>query len=168
MRPLIAIVGVVLSLALSAAPAEAQPEARDGTWWTGLDISDVSDIQKLTLNMFTRTWYIRGLIEGAFGLSRDMLNAGLDGAALDPESGARVEAAYLRAVSRHVTNVTIGQVSDGLDVFYRDFRNRRIAVPMAVTVVLLEIAGTSQDRIASRTEALRRNATEPATPAPPR
>ena len=53
---------------------------------------------------------------------------------------------------------TNNQVSEGLDVFYKDYRNRAILTPDAVWVVLNNIAGTPQSQIDSLTENLRKNA----------
>jgi hypothetical protein len=40
-----------------------------------------------------------------------------------------------------MTNITNGQVVEGVDKFYSDFRNRRIRVKNAVWIVLNQIAG---------------------------
>jgi hypothetical protein len=54
--------------------------------------------------------------------------------------------------------VTGGQLVDGLDSFYGDFRNRRILVYSAVWLVLNEIAGTPQDELDKMIQSWRKNA----------
>jgi hypothetical protein len=55
-------------------------------------------------------------------------------------------------------SVTSSQIADGLDVFYKDYRNRSIKVHDAIWVVVNSIAGTPQDKIDKLTENLRKNA----------
>jgi hypothetical protein len=51
-----------------------------------------------------------------------------------------------------------GQVSDGLDAFYKDYRNRSIRVVDAMWVVANSIAGTPQKEIDAMTENFRKYA----------
>lgn len=55
-------------------------------------------------------------------------------------------------------NVTNQQLADGLDSFYKDYRNRSILIHDAVWVVVRTIAGTPQQEIDKLIENLRKNA----------
>jgi len=48
---------------------------------------------------------------------------------------------------KYLTDVTVGQIVDGLNQFYSDFRNRNIMVHDAVWLVLQEIAGTPDSQL---------------------
>jgi hypothetical protein len=65
---------------------------------------------------------------------------------------------YDEYVSHYLTNVTSGQLTDGLDEFYKDYRNRSITVPKAVWPVLKSIAGDRKDQIEELTVNLRKDA----------
>jgi hypothetical protein len=49
--------------------------------------------------------------------------------------------------SREMRNVTAQQIADGLDTIYADYRNRRIEVDDATTVVLRSLDGTPDPEI---------------------
>lgn len=53
-----------------------------------------------------------------------------------------------RAIYKYVIeNITNGQIKDGLDVLYEDFKNRSIKITDAIYVVKKQIEGTPQDDI---------------------
>jgi len=64
---------------------------------------------------------------------------------------------YADYSSKYFTNVTNGQLVDGLDSFYADFRNRSIRVADAVWLVVNGIAGTPQEELDTIIENWRRN-----------
>lgn len=59
---------------------------------------------------------------------------------------------------KYLSNVSSGQLADGLDEFYKDFRNRSIDVSDAVWPVLRQIAGDPATAIDPLVANLRRNA----------
>lgn len=46
-----------------------------------------------------------------------------------------------------VKNITVGQVKDGIDAFYKDFSNRRIKIIDAIYVVKMQIEGKNSELI---------------------
>lgn len=63
---------------------------------------------------------------------------------------------YADKANEFLTNITAGQLCDGLDEFYKDFRNRGILVYDAVWVVLNQIANRPQVEINRLIENLRK------------
>ncbi len=61
-------------------------------------------------------------------------------------------------ITKFVSGVTNAQLSDGLDSFYEDYRNRRIRVDHGVWLVLNEISGKPKDDMDRMIENWRRNA----------
>jgi hypothetical protein len=68
---------------------------------------------------------------------------------------------YDQFANKYLTNVTNGQVVQGLDEFYSDYRNRRIKVASGVWIVLNEISGKSKDEMQKLIETHRKNAIPP-------
>jgi len=145
----------VASLLLTSSVHAQDAARRDGNWWRGL--SGDLDTEEGRRNFFTKTWYITGLLDGTFGLSRDLLILALSESG-DLTFGERVEGAYSRARDKRVVNVGLGQVYDGVTTFYQDFRNRRILVALAITIVLEQIAGVPPAQVETAIEALRQRA----------
>ena len=56
---------------------------------------------------------------------------------------------------KEVTNI---QLADGLDEFYKDYRNRSIRISNGVWLVLNSIAGTPQAELDKKIENFRKNA----------
>jgi hypothetical protein len=48
------------------------------------------------------------------------------------------------------TGITVGQFVDGMDAFYKDFRNRQLTMESAMVIVRDQIRGTSSDKIEAR------------------
>ena len=71
---------------------------------------------------------------------------------------SRVAKSYSELSQRYFRNVTVGQLVDGLDVFYSDFRNRTIRVHDAIWLVVNQIAGTPQEELEKMVENWRRSA----------
>jgi hypothetical protein len=138
-----------LFLALSSATIMASPSlgqdqstARtDGNWWNGL-------------NSLTKYGYVVGYANGsakadatwAYGLCK-----------------TQVTAKYLAAVSKgnDYSGITIGQLVEGVDQFYKDFRNTRILSSDAMMVVKQQISGVSQKEIDEFLELIRKTALDP-------
>jgi hypothetical protein len=60
--------------------------------------------------------------------------------------------------AKFLKNVTSLQLADGLDVFYKDFRNRKIPTSNGVWLTLNAIAGTPQADLDKMVENFRKNA----------
>jgi hypothetical protein len=91
---------------------------RDGNWWR-------------TQNPRSKTAYVIGIMDGTFAVS------GLERARMTPED-----------FNAHQSNLAVligkaraGQIVEGLDILYRDFRNRNILVAKAFWTVTMEING---------------------------
>jgi hypothetical protein len=64
--------------------------------------------------------------------------------------------AYDGVWARYLGGVTTGQICDGLNEFYKDYRNRRINIPNAVWIVLNMTSGKSDDEVRSMVEHFRK------------
>ena len=62
---------------------------------------------------------------------------------------------YFDYQAKFLYNVTIGQLSDGLNTFYENDRNRHILINEALWPVMNEIAGTPKDKTEKLIENLR-------------
>jgi hypothetical protein len=60
--------------------------------------------------------------------------------------------------TKYLDNVTTGQLVDGLDEFFKDYRNRKILISNGVWIVLRSISGMPQDELEKMIESYRRNA----------
>ncbi len=118
--------------------SSAQNQRQDGNWWNMLTEAS-PDIGSLV-----KDGYSRGLLDGAAFL----------GTALVSETDLAKE--YSAAVRPFLRAVAPRQLRDGLDVFYADYRNRRIEVFGAAYIVLSQIAGKSQNEIDALVERARR------------
>jgi hypothetical protein len=101
-------------------------ERRDGNFWRGGICPGCDAAATKTL----KTVYITGMLDGA------LLNL--------PED------------FKVLQHVTIGQVMDGMDRFYGEYRNRSIGVSDALVVVAMEIRGDSPEKIAAHIADVRR------------
>jgi hypothetical protein len=72
----------------------------------------------------------------------------------------RVADSYDEYVNKYFKNVTSGQLADGLDSFFTDFRNRSILVHNAVWLVVNQAAGVPQEQVDLMIENWRRNSTK--------
>jgi hypothetical protein len=139
---------VALTL-LSVLPiyVHAQHDRRDGNWWTG----QTADI-KLD--------YIVGFFDG-MELGYDFSYWGMikdtDKGVATPCMSASNKS-FNEHNERYIRGVSNYQLVDGLDTFYKDFRNRRITVTAAVWLVLNEIAGKPQNQMDKMIENYRKNA----------
>jgi hypothetical protein len=123
--------------------ASAEENRRDGNWWREQD-------------RLTRSVYVIGFFDGmdlghnfsywAFVKDKKM-NACM----------GKVAESYADYGSKFFKNATNGQIVDGLDSFYADFRNRSIRVADAVWLVVNGIAGTPQEELDTMIENWRRN-----------
>jgi hypothetical protein len=117
---------------------------RSGDFWLGL-----KPLEKST--------YVLGILDGMevgelfsfVGIARKNPS--------DPCAG-KAEEAFPKMVETYVGSSNVGQIDDGLDAFYGDYRNRSITTRDAIWIVLNEIHGTPEDQMKKMIESFRRNA----------
>jgi len=80
------------------------------------------------------------------------------GLAKDDSGIDKIIRSYDEYSTKYLKDVTNGQIVDGLDDFYKDYRNRRIVISSAVWLVLNGVAGTPKDKLDAMIENFRRNA----------
>src|ERR1700737_4718265 len=117
---------VLLVCGIAAAPHEPS-QRRDGNWWREMGSGG-------------KFVYVTGFFDG-MDLGNNFSYWGIVDKQKNDPAMTKVANSYDSYMQRYLTNVTNGQLADGLDKFYSDFRNRRIKVNSAVWLVLNEIAG---------------------------
>ena len=136
----------------NALTSSAYADGRDGRWWNHLNESD-----KLS--------YVAGFFDGT-----DYFEIILTGASLramaDPKTGKfsaeraeAVKAASLGAaetIRKDLSNITAGQLVDGLDQIYRDYRNQGISISWGVYIVIYAINGATEQEVTRLLERHRR------------
>ncbi|HEY8224239.1 MAG TPA: hypothetical protein VIG25_03100 [Pyrinomonadaceae bacterium] len=136
---------ITLSLFILLLPwsfAAQQENRRDGNWWIGQPPS-----AKFT--------YMVGFFDG-MPLGWHFSYWKFE----DDKSGCiqKVFSSYQEHNEKFLNHVVNVQIDDGLDVFYKDYRNRSILVSNAVWIVLNEIAGTPKSEIDKMREGFRHSA----------
>jgi len=136
---------LIVAALILPAPVRAEENRRDGNWWRGQ-------------SAFAKASYMVGFFDG-MELGKDFSYWGLaktNDIQLDPMSSRVFDAYnnYREKFMKHVTNV---QISDGLDTFYDDYRNRAITLPDAVWLVLNTIAGKPDKDMEKMIENFRKN-----------
>jgi len=113
----------------------------DGNWWNGL-------------NSLAKYGYVIGYGDGSVKADATW--------AYGP-CKTQVTAKYLAAVQKgnDYSGITIGQLIEGVDQFYKDFRNTRILTTDAMMVVKQQISGFSQKQIDETLQTLRQTALDP-------
>src|SRR5687768_12847425 len=126
----------VLAFALcvaSASPALAQE--RDGNWWN-------------TLGAPQKSLIMVGFMEGMELGKSFSIWEGVKKSSAEPWVWKGTES-YVNYFNKFVAKISYGQMTEGLDVFYKDFRNRSIVLPDALWIVLNQISGTPQAEVDS-------------------
>jgi hypothetical protein len=119
---------VVLAYLLVCCAALAADENRhDGTWWNRQSAG-------------FRVLYILGFMDG-MELGNRFSTPDSPEAAKGARDAGDPRATYKARVGHYFSNVTVGEISDALDAFYRDARNRSIPVPDGFEIVLRSIKG---------------------------
>ncbi len=122
-------------------PLYAQNSRRDGNWW-------------LEQTSLLKASYITGFFDGTnLGHQFSSWKCLDDKACLD-----KVTESYQFYAHKYTKDVTNIQLADGLDVFYKDYRNRKIRVENAVWLTLNAIAGTPQADLDKMVDNFRKNA----------
>jgi hypothetical protein len=112
------LVGILF---LMLAPSGQAQSDWDGQFWT-------------TKNKDLKLVYIMGFIDGRNEGANQAAGA-LGTTILDPR------------VAKLASNITAGQVLDGLDDFYKDYRNARILVRHAIEYVVMEAGGEDGSKL---------------------
>jgi hypothetical protein len=110
-----------LSLMMLALPSARGQSNWDGQFWT-------------TKTRDLRLVYVSGFFDGR--------NEGINEAA-----GALGTNIYDPKISKLASKVTAGQIVDGLDEFYKDYRNARILVRHAIEYVMMEAEGQDGSKL---------------------
>jgi len=135
---------VAVTLLLSAPARNQSNTVRDGNWWVEQDA-------------LAKLYYVTGFYDG-MELGHEFSYWGL------PKGGeqmSKVVASYDSYGTKYLSGVTNTQLVQGLDVFYEDYRNRRIRVHGGVWLVLNEISGKSKEDMQKMIESFRKNAVPP-------
>lgn len=140
-------VWMISLLVLSVGSLAQETGRRDGNWWM-----TISPVQKLD--------YMVGFFDG-MDLGHSFSYWGLyneNGKSKDQNCTSATVQSYEDYDTKFFKNVTNGQLVEGLDSFFKDYRNRRIRVSNAVWLVVNSIAGTPKNELDKMTETWRQNA----------
>ena len=133
------IILTVLVAALGFSVSLLSQEQHDGNWW--IKDSNKGDDKDLHQLLYV-AGFLAGLDEGLASLDTHIIFKHSN--EQDNKCVAEVIDAY-KTLSKYTDNVTVGQVWDGVNDFYKDYRNRSIAVTRAFDVVLRQIKGENVD-----------------------
>jgi hypothetical protein len=116
---------------------------RNGFWWLGLD-------------RLERIMFIQGYVDGLARADK-LIQIEISIKALTiPNNGSPESVTQ----SFDFYRVAFGQLGDGLDTFYGDFRNKRILFDYAALYVRDQIRGVSSKELEIRIENMRKATTE--------
>jgi hypothetical protein len=145
MKQLLLSVTFVLTLLAGLPFAVADDNRRDGNWW-------------LNQPKTTRAIYAVGFFDGMdLGHVFSFWKYASDKKSQQTWIPLTWES-YGEYTQKYLNNVTAGQLIEGLDSFYSDYRNRRIRVSDAVWLVANSIAGTPEEQLNKMIESWRENA----------
>lgn len=141
---LLATLALLASVAV-AMPSRSEDVRRDGNWWLTLPRSD-----KLS--------YTLGVFDGAqLGSNFSMWKYMYSKLEHERVCTAQAQKAYSDYFDKYFANTTNGQLVDGLDTFYEDYRNRRIRAYGGIWLVMHGIAGLPEKELDKMTESWRSN-----------
>jgi uncharacterized membrane protein len=133
----------VLFLLLSHS-LQGQDARRDGNLW-------IAQTQAF------KSAYVLGFFDGTnLGHEFSLWKYYLDKS--EPACLTKNNESYKFYFEKYAKGVTSTQLVDGLDVFYKDYRNRKIEISSAVWLTLNAIAGTPQADLDKMVESFRQNA----------
>lgn len=137
---------LALSVLMSLPAASEDDPRRDGNWWQGIGAS-----QKLS--------YVVGFFDGMqLGHLFSYWGTADKAGKTDATLAVGVIGSFSKMNDQYFKNVTNGQITEGLDKFYADYRNRSIAVYNAVWIVANMISGKSDAEMQTMVESYRKNA----------
>jgi len=133
---LVVLVCLTIDRLVNAHPTIPQ---HDGNWWRSMEV-DHSNVG--AAYAMYKAGYLAGVTDGLPTLGPHLLAT----SAIDPAVKAQILLAYRNTIDLTFFSGrwTYGQLVDGVDAFYQDFRHRRIVVPYALHIVLLQMAGAPQ------------------------
>jgi len=106
----------------------------DGNWWNQQSAG-------------FRLLYILGFMDG-MDLGNRFSTADTLGGADRPDPGTDdLRRTYRERTERYFAHATVGEISDGLDAFYRDPRNRSIKLSDGFEIVLRSIKGEDVEKL---------------------
>ena len=126
--------------------AQTDLTRRDGNWWIGQ-------------STVFKNVYIGGFFDG-MDLGYKFSYWKFDDDSKQSSCVDEVTRSFTTLNNQYLKNVTSRQLADGLDVFYSDYRNRRIYVSNAVWLVTNSIAGTPQKDLDKMIENWRKATTD--------
>src|SRR5215472_17709346 len=125
-----------------ALPGFAQ-ERRDGNWW--LQQSDTA-----------KNYYVIGFFDGTqTGREFSQWNCVNE---KDYDCIGKANRSFLFYSKKYLDGVNSQQLADGLDAFYKDYRNRKILIHSGVWLTLNSMAGTPREELDRLIENHRANA----------
>jgi len=142
----IRIAAVILLLSFTAPLSRNQEyDRRDGNWWRQLDAVSKAN-------------YLAGFVDG-MQLGNRFSYWGIDKTDKDAKDvSAQVTNSFSSYRAKYLSNVTNIQLTDRLDTFYSDSKNRDILVYGAVWLVLNQIAGKPNAEMQALVDNWRKNA----------
>jgi hypothetical protein len=140
------VVALAFPLCLTAPLCGNQEyDRRDGDWWG-------------KINAVSKAYYLSGFVDG-MELGNRFSFWGIDESDKDSKDvSARVRSSFSDYHSRYLSNITGIQLTDGLNTFYIDPKNRRILVYNATWLVLNQLAGKPAVEMQGLIEDYRKNA----------
>jgi len=140
------IVFVMLCLFLTVPVTRNQEyDRRDGDWWRGI-------------NRVSKAYYLAGIVDGVELGNRLSIGRIDKNDKADKECSERVTTTFSSQCAKFLANVTLIQLTDGLDAFYGDSTNRRILARDATWLVLNRIVGTPEAEMQGLIESYRKSA----------
>ena len=118
----------------------------DGNFWKNSDQT-------------TKEFFVSGVLGGIFaGQDRVMASAmeDVEKGKIDMKCFAAISS-LKSSLEADMKKIKVGQIVDGIDEFYSDFKNRSIKVKWAYLVVMQQIKGTSEEETKKFIESVRQN-----------
>jgi hypothetical protein len=147
------LVPSLVLLSILSLSAQGEVTRRDGNSW-------------IAMSPLEKAYYVTGFLDGTT-LGRNFTVWGCLGKGSDKkatpeqvECVQNVGGSFQEYFDQYIAHVTVGQLVEGLDVVYKDYRNRKILTVSAVWIVLNEIAGTPRQTIDTLIENSRQHAND--------
>jgi hypothetical protein len=137
MKRMVLVFAIVAAITRSAT---AQQEMNGSRW------------NKFTEDM--KIGFAAGFIQGV-EFANQIIVVGFGSVGSDVSTLAKAQQFYGAYLANTFDEITVRQVVDGLDSFYKDYRNPNITMDKAAWVIAHAVKGTSQAEIDTMTENLR-------------
>lgn len=115
----------------------------DGNWWNKLE-------PKLKFS------FIVGFFEG-MDLGNYFSYWGMSNSKKDLDCSTKAINSYKYYANKYFNRITTGQLVDGLNEFFSDYRNRRIKISSSIWLVTNSIVGTPKEVVDKMIESWRKN-----------